>query len=84
MRGFFEGNCVYTPWTEAEDEWLLRDWLVISSEWKVLAKRPGNRSDVQPKNRWYSVVRHCVHRYLDSPHELARVLDQGRRVLPVP
>jgi hypothetical protein len=53
MRELFEGHCVYTPWTEAEDERLLRDWLVIGSKWKVLAKRWGNRSDVQLKNRWY-------------------------------
>jgi hypothetical protein len=39
---------------------------------------------VRLKNRWYSLVQHRVHRYLDNPYELARVLDQGHRGLPVP
>jgi hypothetical protein len=84
LKDFFEGSRVHTPWTQEEDERLLRDWPTIGPKWKYLSKLWEERSETQLKNRWYSVLRHRLHRPSENSHELASVLDHSRRGLPIP
>jgi hypothetical protein len=71
-------------WTPEEDAQLLRDFLMIGPRWKLLGKRWEVRTQRQLKNRWHSVVQHRLDGHIDDHHQLAHILGQSRRKLPVP
>jgi hypothetical protein len=59
MMNFFDGNSVYVPWTEAEDNRLLHDCLTFGPKRKFIIKQGENRSAVQLESRWFSVLRYA-------------------------
>jgi hypothetical protein len=83
-KSFPEANRVHEPWTEAEDDQLLRDYLVIGPRRKTLGKRWKKPSASQLKKWWYQVIRRRVHTQLDDTMGLATTLEQPRKGLPVP
>jgi hypothetical protein len=44
LMSFFEVNIVHIPWAQEENEGLLRDYLVVSSRWTVLARTRERRN----------------------------------------
>jgi hypothetical protein len=48
------------PWTDEEDELLLRQVEASGHRWTVIAMAFANRSANDVKNRWYSHVSNCV------------------------
>ena len=45
------------PWTKAEDTLLLQLYDTIGPKWIMIAKHFTNRTDVNIKNRWITIVR---------------------------
>jgi transposase len=83
-KDFLEANQIRTPWTASEDEQLIRDWLSIGPRWKFLEKKWGTRSASQLKNRWYHELRCRLHGPDSDFATLTRVLEDGRKCLPIP
>jgi hypothetical protein len=51
MSSFLQATGTHVSWTEAEDKWLLHDWLRVGWRGKLFAKSRPERSEFQRQNR---------------------------------
>jgi hypothetical protein len=81
---FFSSLRIHTPWTTEEDDRLIQQRLAFGPGWKFMEKQWEAPNASQLKNRWYHVVRRRLHEPGTDFTTLTRVLEQGRKLLPLP
>jgi hypothetical protein len=81
---FLDYSSVHTPWTAEGDDQFIQQCLAFGPLWKFIEKQWEARNANQLKNRWYHVVTPRLHRSGTDFTTLTRVLEQGRKRLPLP
>jgi hypothetical protein len=66
------------PWTDDEDNLLLRQIQLHGHRWATIALAFVDRSDNDVKNRWYSHLRDCLRLTADGRYEIMRDSDGNR------
>jgi hypothetical protein len=66
------------PWTDDEDNLLLKQIQLHGHRWATIALAFVDRSDNDVKNRWYSHLRDCLRLTADGRYELMRDSDGNR------
>jgi hypothetical protein len=75
---YLRPNIRVEPWTDEEDDLLIRQVENFGHQWTIIAQAFARRSGNDVKNRWYSHLKYSVFVRPDGKLELARASDGSR------